>query len=646
MTPSRGIAFRLILVTTLCGAAIFAAVLGSNYYRSRQLLQKELESNARNFVCASVDRVERVLAGVAKTTEGLSRALENGIHTHEALLDLLRSTVAGNPEIHGACAAFDSSASERPYAPYWYRKEHAILYYPEDSFDYLRQDWFQIAFELEKTEWTEPYYDEGGGDVLMTTCAVPFYAQRAGGRQLRGVVVADISLEWLTELVASIKVLQSGYAFLLTRNGTIVTHPDPAMIMNETIFSLAEARGDPGLRRLGQKMIRGESGFVAHTDTYGTRSRLYYAPIPTVGWTLAVVFPEHELLAQVKALSIESALLGAAGVILLAVAVILIARSITTPLHLLAQATQSIAHGDFDVALPAGRSRDEVGMLARAFEAMKHSLREYIRQLTETTAAKERIESELDIAHDIQMGLLPKIFPPFPERPEFDLYALIAPAKEVGGDFYDFFLLDDRRLGFVIADVSGKGVPAALFMAMSMTLIRSTMRQGLPPEEVLSRVNNELSRDNDGCMFVTVFCGVLEMETGTIVFANGGHNPPLHLRRDGTIAALPRGGPVVGAMPEVAYACGRLRLESGERLFLYTDGVSEAMNVDQELFSCARMKHVLAGAAGADARGAVDAMMAAVADFTGAAPQSDDITMLMIHYRESAVDRNSTRKEA
>lgn len=634
MPADRSIAFRLILVITLSSTLIFSAVLGYNYYRSRQVLRNELEQNAANLALSSVNRVETVLTSVTKVTEGVARSLESGRYTNEELHALLRATVRDNTEIFGVCTAFEPlSANARPYGPYYFKQNGQLVYDPEVSFQYLLQDWYQISRELGKTDWTEPYYGDNGSNTLMATCSTPFYEVSGDSRRLKGIVASDVSLDWLTRMVASIKVLKTGYAFLLSRNGTIVTHPSTEMIMNETIFSLAEARDDQGLRVLGRKMIRGESDFIPYTDINGRKCWLYYAPISSVGWTLAVVFPEAELLAQVKKLSLTDAAMGLTGILLLVIAVIFIARSITTPLQALAGATAAIAKGDFEAELPTVRSNDEVGTLTTAFQVMKSSLKEYISRLTETTAAKERIESELNIAHDIQMGLLPKTFPPFPERREFDLFALMEPAKEVGGDFYDFFLVDDTHLCFVIADVSGKGVPAALFMAMSMTLIKATARQGLPPDEVLARVNNELSRDNDTCMFVTTFCGVLHTETGELIYANGGHNLPLHVKYDTGVSWLPKsGGLMMGAMEGVSYRRERLLLEPGDRLFLYTDGVTEAMNEQEEVFSDQRLERCLSAVRGAGIRESVDGIMACIRAFTGAAPRSDDITLMMIQY--------------
>ncbi len=682
MFADRSIAFKLILVITLCSSCILTAIFGYNYHRSRQLLQNELENNTRNLGMASVNRVETILTGVIKVNEGLARSLENGTRTDEQRTALLKATLADNPQIHGCGIASERQASgphTRPDAPYFRRdKGGNLVYEPETTFQYLDKDWYQISREMKGIEWTEPYYDEKGTGTLMTTCSVPFYETANGVRQLSGIVRADVSLEWLTELVGSIKVLKSGYAFMISRNGTVITHPDREMIMNETIFSLAEARNDTALRALGQKMIKGGSDFVPYTTVHGIKSWIYYAPIPSVGWTLAVVFPEAELFAQVKSLSLTSMVIGLAGILILAVVVTYIARSITTPLHLLAEATAEIAGGNFDVELPATgthdevetltnafqamkstinekgnsgaesyllRSKDEVSTLTNAFQVMRNSLKEHIRQLTETTAAKERIESELGIAHDIQMALLPKTFPPFPDRHEFELYATMQPAKEVGGDFYDFFFVDDTHLCLVIADVSGKGVPAALFMAMSMTLIKATARYALAPDEILFRVNNELARENDSCMFVTTFFGILDTETGELTYANGGHNPPLHLKQKGAVAWLPISGSLmVGAMEDAPYRSEQLLLEPGDSLFLYTDGVTEAMNTKGELFSDKRLEQNLAALQSSEITDIVNGITENIAKFSGDAPQSDDITMLMIRYL-GRTDGNEGRPE-
>lgn len=637
MPGKSSIVIRLVLVITLFSAVIFAATLGYNYYQSRRLLQQELESNARNLALSLVNRVETQLTAVAKVTEGVARSLETANYPEESLHALLRSAVASNPEIYGSSIAFEPyafSADKRLYAPYFYRQNGKIAYDRlENSYryvPYLFWDWYQIPRELGKPEWSEPYYDEGAGNVLMTTYSVPFYREVAGKKQLKGIVGADISLAALTELISSVKILRTGYAALLSRNGMILAHPLKDAIMNETFFSIAEARNDPSLRELGKKMVRGESGFVNYKSIVGFTSWMYYTPIPSAGFTLAVVFPEAELLENVRTLSMTMAAMGFVGILLLTVAVILIARAIIKPLQVLTAATDQIAAGNFDAVLPAVRSNDEVGILTRDFRSMQAALKEYIRNLTETTAAKERIQSELKVATQIQASLLPRIFPPFPDHPEFDIYASMVPAKEVGGDFYDFFFIDEKNLCFLIADVSDKGVPAALYMMVAKTLLKTEGQRLGEPDKILFSVNNILAADNENCMFTTVFCAILDITTGEVRFANAGHNPPLLIDTQGARFLTPRPGLMLGAMADIAFAAERLTLEQGGILFLYTDGVTEAKNPEEALYGEARLLEALQAAPRGDVAAMIHTIGSNVAQYADGASQSDDITMLAV----------------
>jgi sigma-B regulation protein RsbU (phosphoserine phosphatase) len=292
-----------------------------------------------------------------------------------------------------------------------------------------------------------------------------------------------------------------------------------------------------------------------------------------------------------------------------------------------------VATGNLDIQLPPVRSKDEVGKLAVAFDFMKDSLKQYIKDLTETTAAKERIESELKIARDIQMGMLPKTFPPFPQRKELDIYAMIEPAKEVGGDLYDFFFLDEDHLCFAIGDVSGKGVPAALFMAITMTLLKTKAGEEMSPSAVLTRVNHDLSQDNPYSMFVTIFLGVLNVRTGKLAYSNGGHNPPWLLHHHGDVLCLQgSGGAALGAIEDVVYQPQDMFFQKGDTLFLYTDGVTEAMNEKEELFGDGRLQGVLLTLKESPVEALVDGVMNEVKGFSKGVPQSDDITMLVLRY--------------
>ena len=264
---------------------------------------------------------------------------------------------------------------------------------------------------------------------------------------------------------------------------------------------------------------------------------------------------------------------------------------------------------------------------------MKRTLQRYLKDLEETTATKERIESELKIAHEIQMSMVPKTFPPFPDRREFDIYATLVPAREVGGDFYDFFFIDDQRLCFAIGDVSGKGVPASLFMALTKTMFRATGgRQNATPEIILSRLNGEICRDNESCMFVTVFCCVLDARTGQVEYSNGGHNLP-YVLSNGAVMALPKtGGMALGVTEAADFHAGQLLLKPGDQLILYTDGVTEAMDQNDKLFSESRLETTLQGVNGLSSKEVTERVVKEVQRFSTGAPQSDDITLLVLGY--------------
>lgn len=285
---------------------------------------------------------------------------------------------------------------------------------------------------------------------------------------------------------------------------------------------------------------------------------------------------------------------------------------------------------DFKVEVHTG---DELQELADSFQYMVVELNEYIHNLNRITAEKERIGAELDVARHIQASMLPCVFPAFPERHEFDVYASMTPAKEVGGDFYDFFLVDDDHLALVMADVSGKGVPAALFMMISKTLIKSAAQNGLSPKAVLEKVNNQLCENNDAEMFVTVWLGILEMSTGKLKCANAGHEYPAIMREGGQYELFKdRHGFVLAGMEGSRYNEYELELHVGDRLFVYTDGVPEATDAENVLYGTERMLAALNEAKDLPCQELLDHIHKSVDQFVGQADQFDDITMLSFVY--------------
>ncbi len=639
-TKNRSISFKLTLFITFFGSLIFLTAFGYNYFQSMKIIEEDMHQNIENFTNATVNKVDTVLSSVQKIPQNLKFIIESKNLNEDELLNLLKAVVEGNDEIYGAAVAFEPYAFDNLslyFAPYFYKKNGKIEFtnLGADDYRYFYMDWYQIPKELKSSQWSEPYFDKAAGNIVMSTYSIPFYKVENGKEIFMGVITADVSLEWLQNIVSSIKILKTGYGTLISKNGTFITHPSKELIMNDTIFSSAEALGDNNLREIGRKMIHGETGISEYQNIYGQPSYMYYTPIKSNGWCLSVFFPINELKEDIIILNRNIFIVGVVGILLLLLITIVISRSITKPLRLVAKAAVDIGSGDINAYIPSINSDDEVGKLTKSFHYMRDSLIKYISDLKETTAAKERIESELQIARQIQMSLLPKIFPPFLKGPDnIDMYAIIQPAKEVGGDFYDFFFIDDTHFCFIIGDVSGKGIPASLFMGVTKTLLKTKASDNLNPSYILTKVNNDLCSGNDNYMFVTIFCAVMNTKTGEVIYSNGGHNPPFIIRRDNSTVELKgTDGVALGVMEDALYATESIFLKDGDSIFMYTDGVTEAMNSTDQLFSEKRVVDIIEELSKAEPKEIIEVVMDRILSFADGTPQSDDITIMVVKFK-------------
>ncbi len=638
--PTRGLAFKLAVCILTSATVIFTAAFAYYYRSSKDMILAGVRDNAQNLLRRAVNRLEVPLSAIERVPQFMALKLGQELPTAADLDRDLADLLTANPDVYGAAAAFEPLVFHGlpRYSPYFCRKNGEIAQVGLGYEEYYElQNWYLVPKVLQKPVWSEPYFDESGGDIVMTTYSVPVMGQTPNGPAFLGVVTADVALDWLRAQVGRISLYNSGYAFLLSRSGVLLSHPDNRLVMRESIFSRAEQFGSPELRALGRRMIAGEEGFARLPDfILGKPAWVAFAPMRLTGWSMGVIVPEDELFAPLRKLGREVAILGGAGFTALLLVIAAIAAHITRPLSRLAATAAEIAHGNLDAPVPLAAGRDEVGALSRSFEQMRLALRDYIADLTATTKAKERLESELKIARNIQMSFLPKKFPPFPEITSFALHADLLPAREVGGDLYDFFLLGPGRLLFLVGDVSGKGVPAALFMAVTKTLIKGNAEQESDPAEILAKVNRELCVDNESMLFVTMFLAILDCDTGELTFSNAGHNPPARIAPDGTVSwlALPR-GLFLGVMEDAVYRTATVTLAPGEKLVAFTDGVTEAQNPAQELFGTDRLMDVLSKAASMPPEILDAAVMQAATEYAEDAEQADDITVLTLLYRGS-----------
>ncbi len=514
----------------------------------------------------------------------------------------------------------------------------------QGNYNFFESSWYTQAKEAETLIFTDTYLD-GYGRGETISCAAPFYD---AADNFAGVVSMDVLISDINNSVIAMDYVNGAYAFLLDTNGKVIAAPEA---FRDTAGNNIVTDDNARLHGIADQILSGKSGIAATDQAYYA-----YAPIEGIDWILGVYFPTSVITEKTDditavisentsdtAQSIQNSILLAitifvAGFIIIVIGVYFISKvfadRVVQPLQILQKDVQMISKGNLEHRAKIIQD-DEIGELANAFNNMSASLQEYIKNLSSVMAEKERIGAELNVATQIQADMLPSIFPAFPEREEFDIYATMQPAKEVGGDFYDFFLIDDDHLAVVIADVSGKGVPAALFMVIAKTLLKNRAQMGDSPAKVLEVVNNQLCENNKAEMFVTVWFGVMQISTGKIVAANAGHEKPIIRKADGEFEIFKdKHGFVMGGMEGMKYKEYEFEIEKGGCLFVYTDGVPEATSSESELFGMERLVQVLNEEKDAPLPDILKSVKGSIDKFVKDAPQFDDITMLALYRAE------------
>jgi phosphoserine phosphatase RsbU/P len=627
MSDARGtsLAVRLVLAFTACSATIFLVVFSANYFMAQAMVRKNAERHAADVVNTVVARIQAELVAVTNVPTAIASLLEKQEVERDRLRAMLREFVIRDKQVFGATAAFEpESAGGREFAPYVFEAPDGKVAERDlatGDYDYRTRDWYAGVVAAGVPRWSEPYFDKGGGDIAMTTFATPFFRQRDGERRFAGVVTADVSLDWLARYVSSLTVSQGGFVVLYTESGRFITSTATSAGVRDAVVGVVRPAAGATIR-----------GFQVVRTGWFSESWVYHDRVPASAWQLAVVFPAHDMLGDVQRLGVITVVLCLGGFGALLAGIIVVSRSVTRPLISMTAAAQAVAKGELDTELPPVAGRDELARLAQAFGQMQGDLKQHIAALTEATAARERVESELDVARGIQAGMLPT--PLTNDGPRhWQVAARMRPARHVGGDLYDFVAIDDDRLFFCVGDVSGKGVPASLYMAVTLALGRRAVYAGAGSAAILDQINAELARNNELSMFVTMACGILDGRTGEVVMASAGHQAPLRVSREGVVEDTKvESGLVAGFLPTITYTPVTLTLAHGDALVLVTDGVTEAFGPTGEMFGSHRFATSLADGGQAPLETVVDRVFAAVDTFAATTPQSDDITVLAVRY--------------
>jgi sigma-B regulation protein RsbU (phosphoserine phosphatase) len=667
---TRWIALTQLIVMGLAGYGIYVIVEGFSEMEETDLY--------KSYLSTSNATVSRILSTVYVGTLSRVSEIENNLDRPDKLPAIMKDVVANNPYIRSCGISFVGDYYPQKghwYCPYAIKVDSGRVvenrFIGDAEHDYLKAEWFTEALEADSNYWSKPFFDAMDSITPLVSCMVPIHDKQGKAVAIMG---ADLSLEWfcgktvkgLTVNGENIKVFtgndvdenstgdnvlnwadrkwrQLTLTFIINKDGTYIAHPQNERVIKENYFKLAGETPDSIDDRIGQKMVARKKGFYSENDLQPASFKffdmdnlsayIFYEPIEHTDWSIALAVPSF----MIYCISI-----GAGVILLLLIALALLVTRIvgrivvkraTRPLKQLAESANEVAKGNFSAPLPKIKHNDEIRLLRDSFEGMQHSLTEYVEELKNTTASKAAIENELKVAHDIQMSMLPKTFPPYPERDDIDIYGTLTPAKDVGGDLFDFYIRDEK-LFFCIGDVSGKGVPASLVMAMTRSLFRNISSHTAEPHRIAYTLNQALAEGNESSMFVTAFIGVLDLATGLLRYCNAGHNPPLLVGQEVSLVSCQPNVPL-GLMTDMDFEPQEIQFEHQMTIFLFTDGLNEAEDDLQVQFGDDRILHHLEASL---AKGKnqpaeiVNDMAEAVHAFVDGAQQSDDLTMLAIKY--------------
>ncbi len=627
------IMLRMIIIMGIPMVVVFWLIFGMVTMGSVAISERILKGEK--------EEVRRITSDIYIASTNTAPIIEENIQNPDKVRDIINRMLRINPYMRSCGIYFVEGyypQKGRLYAPYASRRD-SIIKESQDASDqgndYVKDQWFKDAIASKQGYWAKPFHDNDSAKTPLVSYLLPIRDKRDSTVAVMGV---DLSLAWMNEKIQIVNPKNDSaawepnynfYYYITDSTGTYVVHPDTKRMANEKIQHFKKNIKDEDIDSATINDSNGEHFILDDEKVIVCSQEVKYT-----GWTIAFVLPE-------LIIDIIGYIIAGFSVFFLVLGLLVVyffgRRSIkkaVQPLQQLAMTADEVAKGNFNTALPEVKTHDEIHQLRDSFGQMQLSLTQYVEDLRNATAMKAAIENEMKVAHDIQMSMLPKTFPPYPERTDLDIFGSVTPAKGVGGDLFDFYIRDEQ-LFFCIGDVSGKGVPASLFMAVTRSLFRNISQHVSEPSQIVNALNNAQSEGNDTNMFVTLFVGVLDLKTGNLRYCNAGHDAPLLMGND--VALLPCDCNLpIGVMGDFTFGQQEITLERHSTIFLFTDGLNEAENIQHAQFGDERIEEI-AKSLVADGQlepvQVIKHMADAVHTFVGEAEQSDDLTMLAIQLK-------------
>ena len=625
---SRSFSARLSATVLVLTSILFVAAITTVSYFSHRIIAEEATKNASNVLSATALDIDRTLEKIESSVANMQWVVYEHREDSTYLYHITQEVVEQNKEIVGSAIAFIPQyfSGRHFFSPYSYEDSLGHISSKQlgnDAYNYFEMEWYTVAYQNREPHWSSPYFDEGGGQRLMTTYSIPLMDDQG---EVYAILTADIDLYWLNSKINSLRPYVNSQAILLTGSGGFISGTQMELRRLQNIFKAADELDNKRLGVLGEKMTSGDSGTMSIRNESNLAFAVY-GPLAN-GWSAAIISPYRDVFVHIGRMNLIVIIVSVLGLLLMFVLCFRIVRKVTQPITEFSVAALNMAKGNFQTHVPEVTTQDEMRQLHDSFEYMQKSLNRYITELRETTSTKERYESELNIARSIQMHMVPT---DFSVGENVSLYALLQPARQVGGDLYDFVVRGDDVF-FAIGDVSGKGVPAALFMAVTRSAFHVLGGLELSLASLMERINNSLCDGNTMNMFVTLFAGHINLKTGKMWYCNAGHNPLVLIHADGRAEYMRVASNLAaGVFSGFEYKEGEIMLEKGSRLLLYTDGVTEAENAQKAQYGEERLLNFAQSVAADDtSEQVINRLMASVKEFTGDAEQNDDITMMTI----------------
>jgi len=624
---SRRITGHVILIITIFNVLIIGAVILFNLRFS----YKESEVRALNLMDAISGKLMNMKKAVEIAAINNVTEIEKNLDSPEKVFDALEYELRQNKHYLGCAVAFepDYFATQGRWFEAYVRFTDSTHVERKQigsaQHDYLNMAWYQKGLTMEREQGilSDPYYDEAGGKRLLCTYTLPIFDRQ--DRKV-GVFGIDLNISWFENSIIQEEKKIKELEFL---------GRDPSALdaKGNTIFvQILDSRGKKiaGSETIDdetmQTILKSDSIRYEKMTVNGLTYFISAKRMKATGWTLIVAQHKYFVLLHGYILGAAILLIMTIGGIVIFLFTIRSIRRSVKPLRFLSDSAQEIAQGNFDTPLPTFKRQDEIAQLRDSFDTMQQSLKQYMEDLKTSTAAKASLESELNVAREIQMSMVPRRFP---KREGLDLYAEMAPAKQVGGDLYGYALKGDQ-LYFCLGDVSGKGVPASLFMSQTARLFHTFAKEGTMPADIAVRMNNELSENNDRCMFVTMFIGLVNLSTGRLDFCNCGHNPPV---MDDAFLQMAHKNKPLGLLGGIPYQGEYIDDIRGRQLLIYTDGLNEAENQAGELLGNDRLLELMGTTASLTAKEVIKMLTESVARFRDGAEPNDDLTLMCLRIK-------------